>query len=465
MESNNEIQVTQNVEKDHKNLFTTNYEYEMADIFASPSGVQLDRAKLPLFLQKYLQITSEITDAQEGARVTAILPALAVNIGNRVFVCNSGNRIFPNVWSVIIGPSTTSRKTTVLNLAKKTLAPFEETLSELESSEYAQRTLVMTNTTVAKLISMLAVNPNRLFVHNELSGFLAEMTKLYNTGMKQTVTDLYDGISRNYFTMEREERIENPALSIMSASTEGWFLSMIGNAQEHLSGFTQRFIYCIINNIELDKLDTSYREGFEHSENLKYLEDIYQVIRSIEGTHRIKLSQQAIDYRNRIFVDKLKDLMAYKTDALNSYFSRIYDGYLFKFCIIFHLYGNIDVIRQFIEYGDVEKFFETCPIELETVEQSMYLCDYYFRNTLPLLNLLSEQGKLLYERKFANLLKSRFDGTASHSQMMQYGHFTAKEMKSIVDTLLEMGVIEMEPINSGKGKKAFRYHLNPKYLK
>jgi hypothetical protein len=438
---------------------------EISDIFAQFENVELDTGRLPGFLREYLELTGKITDAQEGARLTAILPALAVNIGNRTYINNAGNRIYPNIWSVIIGPSTTARKTTALNLARRTLSPYEETLSGQDAGQYAQQTLILTNTTGTKLINLLSQQPNRLYVHNEISGFLAEMSKLYNAGMKQTITDLYDGVSRSYFTMSRDERIENPSLSIMSASTEGWFLNLVGSSHEQMSGFTQRFLYCIVGDIDVDELDTTYREGYESSEALSQYEATYSTLRAIPGSFRLMLSEQAVHYRNSIYREKMKQALKLKNDSLLSYFSRIYDGYFFKFCIIITLMEKTEDLQQFIDYNEAELFFQKNRVTLATAEQAMYLCDYYFRNTLPLLTLMSEQGKLSNEKKFANLLKERFGGHASHSQMMQYGHFTAKDMKTIVETLLEMNVITQEAVNPGGGKKAYRYHLNPKYLR
>jgi len=524
-----------------------------SDIFSGHKSVELDMSQLPSLLQEYLQITQTITDAKDGARLTAFLPALAVNIGNRVFISNAGSRIFPNIWTAIIGPSSTTRKTTSMNLAKQTLSPYEESISKDDLNAYAKQTLLLTNTTAIKLLNLLSDNPIRLFVINELSGFLAEMSKLYNSGMKQNLTDIFDGVSRSYFNMERNEYADKPSLSIMSSSVDGWFLSQIGNAHEQMSGFTQRFLYCVIGNVNPDELDTDYRDGYESCEKLRDFEEIYSVLRSIPGCNRLFLSEEAIDFRNRVYKEKMKEVALKQTDVLSSYFARIYDGYFFKFCIVFHLLkywevlanamdasilhsnerlpdtgrepvfkngyrlspvrrnmeqdsclrrndslgviGNTDMdwipdqvgndskgldsclrgndtknsmdsrLRgndNLIE-GDINHFFQTIKVDEATARQAMYLCDYYFENTLPLLTILSESGKLLNEKKFANLLNNRFNGVASHSDIMKYGHFNAKDMKTIVDTLLEMNIITMEMINPSGGKKGYRYHLNPQY--
>jgi hypothetical protein len=437
---------------------------ELPDIFDEKESVPLQVDLLPEFLQKYLSITDKVTDAQHGAKLTAILPALAVNIGNRVYMHNSGSKIFPNVWSVVIGPSSTTRKTTVINLAKETMSAFEEGIYQKDIGDYEKETLLLTNTTLSKMLNLLSIQPCRLFIHNEISGFLSEMNKQYNAGMKQTITDLYDGTSRSYFSREHKEKIKDPSLSIMSASTEGWFLSLLGNKSEQLSGFTQRFLYCVIKNVDIDELNTDYKEGYEQTNELNQYEEMYLTMRQIKGSHNLRLSTQAIEYRNQAFKAKLKYAQSLKNEALLSYFTRIYDGYFFKFCMLFSLYEQWQAVKEFIEHDAVSEFFVHYKVTQETAQQAFYLCDYYFENTIPLLKALSDQNKLGDEKKFANLLRERFNGVATHSQIMTYGHFNAKDMKTIVDTLLEMNIIEMENTNNGKGKKAYRYKLNPKYL-
>jgi hypothetical protein len=264
--------------------------------------------------------------------------------------------------------------------------------------------------------------------------------------------------------MDRTERITDPALSILSATTEGWFLDQINSRTEQMSGFTQRFLYCVIREVDLNDINTDYREGYEQNDVLNRYEAIYKVLRNIPGSNRLKLSKEAIDFLNSAKREKMKYVQKQKNDTLLSYFTRIYDGYFFKFCIIFSLFEQWEKLKDNMEYADTESFFRYTEVSEMTASQAFYLCDYYFENTLPLLKILSEQGKLNNEKKFADLLKERFNGKATHSQMMTYAHFTAKEMKAIVETLIEMNVIELETGNNGKGKKSFIYTLNPKYL-
>jgi hypothetical protein len=434
---------------------------DMMSLFGRVENVPVEVDRLPLFLQDYLALADRITDAQTGAKLTSILPVIAANIGNRVYMDNNGGRVFCNVWSVIIGPSTVSRKTTVLNLAKSTMQPFEESLEKLSNKEFERETIVLSNVTSAKLLSLMSQNPNRLFFHNEISAFLSEMSKLWNQGMKQKITEIFDGVSNSNMNMDRCERIKNPALSLLAASTEGWFYTQLSGKTEQLSGFMQRVLYCIISDIDIRKLNFAYKDTSEYREELYKYESIYSLFRAIPLTFRLRPEQAALEYRNSVYQEKLKDIYAMHNDAIMSYYSRIYDGYWYKFCMMITLFKTSARLKYALEHDTVSEYFIANTVTEATAIEAMYMCDYYFNNTLPLMKMMSEQDKLSGERKLVEILCHKFEGRAAHTELMQYAHFDKKEMNSKIDTLLDMEVISVET-GSGKNHKPVRiYVLDP----
>ena len=436
---------------------------DYSDIFYETKSIPLIRAELPGFLKEYLDLTDEITDAQDGAKLTAILPVIAVNLGNRVFIRTPAGKIFPNIWAVIIGTSSVSRKTTVINHAMETLKPYEDKLAGKCAKDIAKETYILNNVTANCLLHLLSEQPNRILRHNEISAFLADMGRSYNEGMKQKITDLFDGGRTFNATLQRTDIIKDPSLSIVAASTEGWFHSQLSNRAEQMSGFTQRFLYAIVN-VNLEELNTDYRDCYLQAEELNRYDEMYEVFRSIPGSFRLKLSDGAIALRDKVYREKLQEVMNRKNEILGAYFSRIYDGYLYKFCLIITLCNSWKVLRGAIAEQKVNEFFAANLVCETVMKQALYLCGYYFENTLPLLTIMSENGKLSLEKKFVSLLKESFEGNATHSQMMRYGHFTAKDMKQAVDTLLEMGVIDMKAGNGTTGKKSTVYTLSQKYI-
>lgn len=441
------------------------------DLFRNFKTLSMDTGKLPACLREYLETTDKITDSQHSAKVTALLPAIAVNIGNKVYINNRDRRIYPNIWGLIIGQSSVSRKTSAMNLARKTLEPFDKSLLDWDGADpeslknYQTQTLLLTGVTSAKLAQMMALNPNRCFIQGEMSGFIKDMGKQYNAGMKELITDLYDGKHRPNLTMERVEIIKDPALSIMAASTEDLFTELLSSKGQQGSGFVQRMLVSVIGDVEIDSLDTDYRDAEDDMEILTMYEEIYQVFRSIPGSFKLALSKEAIALYDEAQKPSLKYAQSLGNDAFYQYHSRIYGGYVFKFCIIITLMESCDILKKAIADDNVAEYFMAQIVTAQVMEQALYLAGYYFENTIPLLSIMDDKGNLVKEKKFVDLLDKKYGGEAMHSDIQTDGHFKAWMIKDIVETLTGMGVLEVETLPSSTGKLMTIYTLTELYYK
>jgi hypothetical protein len=307
---------------------------DLLELFGKPVNIPLEKDKLPGFLQDYLHITSEITDAQDGAKLTALLPILASNIGNRVFMYNAGTQHFCNIWAAIIGPSTIARKTTVIGLALKAIKRFQDGLAELSPKERNEQDITLTRVTQARLFNLLAKNPNRLIVQMELAAWMQEMNKTYNAGMKQDLTNMFDGRDMSIAKMEIDEHICKPAFSIIGATTEDWFFRELREIADQRGGFLQRFIICMVQNIDLENLNFNFRDNTLHDDTLYQMDEILSVFRSLPGSFRLYADEEAIRYRDEAYSERMKASAMTGNDPMASYCSRMYDNYWFRFCII-----------------------------------------------------------------------------------------------------------------------------------
>ncbi|MCB5284943.1 MAG: DUF3987 domain-containing protein [Candidatus Cloacimonetes bacterium] len=433
---------------------------ELLELFGKKPSVDLDLAKIPPVLRDYIRITSKSTDCHPGLLVTAWLPHIAVNLGNRVWMLSNSKRIYPNIWSCLLGPSSISRKTTALTFAGYTIAPHEQICADLPLDLYEAKTLVLSNVTYAKLLSLLAANSSRVFVHNELSAWLAEMNKHFNSGYKQTITELYDGISKTVSNLTVTERIRNPALSIATATTEAWMYRNIRENSDQLGGFLQRYIYFLVRDINLDDISLQTREGENLEDCLAIYDTIFRVFRAIPDCHRLRLSEAAITLRNEVYQSQYRVWFATNNDELMSYFTRIYDGYFYKFCAIFTLLEAWEELDAAIKRGCCEKFFEQIRVSEETAAQSLYLCDFYFANTIPFLMIVCEQDKLAGERKLVDLLVNKYNGKALHTTLLNSSHMKKREFNECVSSLLEREAIMVEAYKMSNGKVGKAYQVS-----
>jgi hypothetical protein len=434
---------------------------ELINLFGRQPGCVLDPAFLPPMLNRYLELTSASTDAKPGVLLTAFLPFCAVNLGNRVYMQSNSIRVYPNIWSCVIGPSSISRKSTALRYAGYTLRPFEQGLMESPLDIYEKQTLTLTGVTLSKLMSYLCSNPARLFVHNELAAWLHEMQKSYNAGYKQVVTELYDNVDRTISNRDRVERIIRPALSIAAASTEGWLYKNMMDGADLLSGFLQRMIFFVVRNISVDDIDLSTREGTSLDKDLEAFDTLYfQRWRSIPGSWRLPVDEDAIRLRDTCYEDEYKACFAKNNDVLMSYFTRIFDGYWFKFCILFQMSlippEHYDRAAKNNAWG---AFFAAHPVTADTAAMAWDLCRFYLKNTLPLLEIMDEQDKLAGERKLVEIIINKYGGKAKHSDLMNMSHMRKKEFRDSIESLIEREAITVETFQSANFRASKQYDL------
>jgi hypothetical protein len=303
--------------------------------------------------------------------------------------------------------------------------------------------------------------------------------------------------------MLRCDRIRKPAFSIIAATTEGWFYQEMKDAADQQSGFLHRFLFCIIQNINAEDIDLSYREGEETCPELRKYEEMYSVFRSIPGHCKISLSSEASAYRDEEYKKRFLEVAKTKNDSVMGYFTRIEDGYFFKFCIVFHLmkhwqglkdamdgnefvghhepvghpelvegrstdkpqFDKLTVTRSGLStHNRVRDYFIANPVSLETVQEALYLCNYYFENTKPFLASLAENTKLLNERKLVNLLCKYPNGTISHSSLLNRSRLNKREFKEAIDSLIERDAITVTTTPSRNQYTAKTYVLSADLL-
>jgi hypothetical protein len=213
-------------------------EYQNIDGSASlievPHLVDEDDSRLTeTFLDTYREWAVEATDAVPDFHDISMLTVLSAIVSSSVKLETSAGVITPNIWGLILGDSTITRKTTAMGLAMDFVLAIDPGL------------IVATDGTGEGLLSALSERPNRasIFYKDEVSGLFDSMTKKdYLAALQETFTALYDVppiISRRL----RKETIviESPAFVILCGGVPNKIFSSIDESFV-LSGFLPRFI-------------------------------------------------------------------------------------------------------------------------------------------------------------------------------------------------------------------------------
>jgi hypothetical protein len=175
------------------------------------------------------------TDAPREYLIPCGLATIGTTIGNRVYIPFGGDRIYPNLWQVVLGPSSTYRKSTCVKMARRTLARLTEGQPGglLFPDEFSKEALV----------TQLSQQAQGLLTYSEFSGAMAAFSRDYMSGTKELLADLYDSPTK-YERVVGQKTITatHVCLSILAASQTDWLLEKLKESDIR-GGFLARFTF------------------------------------------------------------------------------------------------------------------------------------------------------------------------------------------------------------------------------
>lgn len=163
---------------------------------------------------------STTTDAPREYLIPFGLATIGTIMANHVYLPFGGDRIYPNLWQIILGPSSTSRKSTCVKQTRRTLAR----LSEGQADRY----LFPDEFSKEALVTRLSEHAQGLLTYSEFSGALAAFNRDYMSGIKELLADLYDSPPK-YERLVGQKTITatNVCISMLAASQTDWLLEKL----------------------------------------------------------------------------------------------------------------------------------------------------------------------------------------------------------------------------------------------
>lgn len=186
------------------------------------------------FIDRYTAWADSFTDAPQQFHRFVAYWALSTLLGRRVYMHLGDDWLFPNLWLVILAPSSFYRKSTALSIGSRMVNALKPNM--ILPSEWSQECF----------ITLMSQQSHGAMICYEFKGLLAQLQKDYNFGAQSLLTELYDNppeYTRKKGTTDiKEFRIEKPYLTILGASTLEWLINSVQNG-DIAGGFLARFLF------------------------------------------------------------------------------------------------------------------------------------------------------------------------------------------------------------------------------
>ena len=193
----------------------------------------VDSKQSETFLDTYREWATEITDASPEYHDLCILIVLSAIVTPFLRIDSDAGDISPNLYGLLIGESTLTRKTTAMGHALALLREMDPDI------------VVAADATSEGLLRRLADRPgtSSLFHKDEVSGmFFSMMRKEYMAGFQETLTALYDaGPGFTRLLSKGSYTVDNPNFLMLCGGTPDRIYAST-NESSITSGFLPRFL-------------------------------------------------------------------------------------------------------------------------------------------------------------------------------------------------------------------------------
>lgn len=410
-----------------------------------PQLVDPDAIEEDSFVVEYKKWGTAATDAPEHYHELACFMALSSLTASGLKLETSFGDLVPNLWGMILGESTLTRKTTVMRMAMDIVSDLDDEI------------ILATDGSAEGLLTGLSERPKRVsvFYKDEISGFFDSINrKDYLAGMPETLTMLYD-VPKFLQRLLRKEKITivEPYFIFFGGGIRDKVYSLV-DEEYVLSGFLPRFLVVSGEN----DLSRVRRTGppTQDTWNLKQrvlssmgqMKETYNLQASVEvaGQHILmpsrveaKLSEDAW----KLYGDLEMQLIH---EGTNSPFSNVA---LPTFQRLGFSMLKMSILIAASRKEPREN--RTILIDTKDIKQAAFYIQKWGRYSV---DLVMNAGKPNLEKTLDKVLMHiRGDPGCTKSSVMLRYRFSSREMKDVIETLTDRGLITM----SKKGRTTRLY--------
>lgn len=375
------------------------------------------------FIQKYVDYASEFTDAPKIIHYRTALMLISSTIQRNLYLVQGHKWIYPNLFMLIIAPSSFYRKSYSISIAEDIIREIDPTI--LMPNEFSRE----------KIVEMMQRQPTGLFTMYEFSNFMGMCSRDYMAGTVSMITELFDSpLEYRREIKEKTYIIERPFLNILGASTIDWLEATI-KEKEITGGFLPRFL--IVTAPRKDKIVAFQPE----SDKVKRAELVSILKEYALLSGKMWFNSKAIAFYEKWYID-YENYYGHDEVMLTGFYTRLTE-YAKKFAILL----NIDAGKG-MEIGE------------DIVRDSCSMAKGFAEETKDLILHGFSISKFDSERnKVENIIKK--NKKISRSDLLRKSKISSFELSRIIQTLIESEKIEenkQEFVNvQGAGREISSY--------
>ena len=428
----------------------------------------LDITKLPKdhFIYRYMNMSDTYTDAYPEYAFCCALSMLSIATSRKLKIMIKPNTIYPNLWFMLLGISTISRKSTAINIMDNILKMAKIDIKRMPDSF-----------SMEALMQRLSVDATGYFAIKEFGGFLSTLGKKYNTGTEAFFCELYD----NPIHFERKLRKE-------TFDMDDIFINIIGGTiPKSLSK------YVPVSDLDsglMARLMSVWPERKKETRGIETLKDIDEKLQ-MKLANEIRGLYEFFDNHNEIIKVKIEDdaLLVLNSwistmeekiqkmenpERFSSVFGRATD-YVVKIASLIRL-GNTDIINiintiNTLTHSQLKNDTNVACIELTanlrelcellSVDYKSMITSIYYVNNIFIPYALKvyefiEQFEDTDKLERVYLIIKRH-GIITHSDLLRHSHMKAKDFTEIIETLITSNKVRKYIKDSGKTKPNISY--------
>ena len=390
------------------------------------------------YISQFTAYTSRISDAYSEYSVLASLWLLSSFTQNKVYIdlATHTRGLAANVWGTIIGYSSLSRKTTILDIAR---AVFSFSQS---------RELVDCDGSLEGYLESLANEPMSISMHDECSILHSKMGQKYNAGYFEFECKVYDGVSQEKRLASGGKKepkcylVRDPFSTKLHASTFVKYARSI-TAEDFDSGYGYRFLYAA------PLYDRPLRpERMRTPEDIDAMSSLcarsaklYDLFQSMPKFN-MSVDDDAFEYYTKISTEFIKYIKNQNNEIMGSAWSR-YGPYILKIAALLEI-GKSTVSTRITRESIIKAASMVTDYFMPT------LCDVYGLLTTDVKN--NRIDLIISELKKSN-------GVAKHSTLLRKSKLERRDFISCIETMYESKQIDIVLNKSSNGIDAKTYIL------